>query len=72
MNDLEPIVTLEAAPHGRTAATVTRDREPEGTADRACSGSPSECWYCAADAPIPFRIGGRAFCCHACAADYGE
>jgi hypothetical protein len=69
-----PMLTLAAvrrSGRGGTAATVARDRESEGTADRA-SPAPSECWYCGADAPEPFRMGGRAFCCRACAADYGE
>jgi hypothetical protein len=75
MTALKPTLTLEAAPRsGRscTAATVTRDRESEGTAGRACTGPPAECWYCGADVPEPFRMGGREFCCRACAADYGE
>ena len=72
------MLTLVAVPClrcGSTAETVKRDREFLGKTDGVCCApsAPSlVCWYCGADAPEPFWLGKRPFCCRGCAAEYAE
>jgi hypothetical protein len=71
---MNAMLTLVAAPCwqcGSTAETVIRDREITGKAGAVCC-DPLKCWYCGADAPEPFMLGSKRFCCRACAADYAE
>ena len=79
MTALNPLMlTLVAVPClrcGSTAETVKRGRELLGKTDGVCCApsAPSLiCWYCGADAPEPFWLGKRPFCCRGCAAEYAE
>ena len=86
MTALNPMLTLVGVPCfrcGSTAETVKRDRELLGKTDGVCcaqSAPPSaavpaaslECWFCGADAPEPFWVGKRPFCCRGCAGEWAE
>jgi len=69
------MLTLVAVPCwqcGSTAESVKRDGEILGKAGGVCCAPLLRCWYCGSDAPDPFWLGRRPFCCRACAADYAE
>jgi hypothetical protein len=74
-NSMLTLVAAQCAHCGSTADTVAQDRYLFSKPNSACcEPAPSErvCWYCATIAPDPFWLGGRPFCCHACASDWAE
>lgn len=73
MTATNPMLTLVAVPClrcGSTVDTVKRDRAIIGTAGAVCCQT--VCWFCGSDAPVPYWVGKRPFCCRACAGDWAE
>ena len=67
------MLTLVAVPClrcGSTADAVHRDEAILGKPAAVCCHP--VCWICGTEAPEPFRLGKRPFCCRACAEDWAE
>ncbi len=65
------LLTLVAVPCescGSTADTVKRDRKLLANAAAVCCRT--ACWFCGTEAPEPYWLGKRPFCCKACAGDW--
>lgn len=68
-----PMLTLVAVPClrcGSTADTIKRDRVILRKPAAVCCQT--VCWFCGTDAPDPFWLGKRPFCCRVCAAEWAE
>ena len=73
MTATNPMLTLVTVPClrcGSTAGTVKRDRTVLGKPTAVCCVT--ACWFCGTDAPEPYWLGKRPFCCKACAEDWAE
>ena len=73
MRAITPMLTLVSVPCvpcGSPAETVQLDRAILDKRAAVCCQT--VCWFCGSDAPEPYWLGTRPFCCRACAEGWAE